>query len=134
MPAHVKKGDTVMVLSGSHKGKVGEVREVFPGREGEQSLCTISGVNLRTKHVKPNRLNQQGGIVTREQPLPMCKVAPVVDGKPTRVRFEVKPDGSKSRVAVKGGKVLSVVRGPRDKAGDKGGAKGGTMTKPAKKK
>jgi large subunit ribosomal protein L24 len=121
MPAHVKKGDTVMVLSGAHKGKVGEIKEVFPGSDGAQSLCTITGVNLRTKHVKPNRLNQQGGIVTREQPLPMCKVAPVVDGKPTRVRFEVKPDGSKVRVTVKGGKVLSVVRGPSDR--DAGKAK-----------
>ncbi len=86
-------------------------------------MVTVQGVNLKTKHVKPNRLNAQGGIITKEGRLPMCKVAPVVDGKPTRVRFEVKPDGSKVRVAVRGGKVLSTIRGPRT------GAKAGAGTK-----
>jgi large subunit ribosomal protein L24 len=117
MPAHVKKGDTVIVLSGSHKGKIGEIKEVDP----KDQMVTVQGVNLKTKHVKPNRLNAQGGIITKEGPLHMSKVAPVVDGKPTRVRFETKPDGSKVRLAVRGGKVLSTIRGPKAKAGTSGG-------------
>jgi large subunit ribosomal protein L24 len=113
MPAHVRKGDTVMVTSGDHKGRVGEVLRVIP----KSGRVVIKGINLRTKHLKPSRLSPQGGIITREQPLPMSKVSPVVDGRPTRVRFVTRPDGSKVRVAARGGKELGVVRAPRKRAG-----------------
>ena len=111
MPAHVRKGDTVMVTSGSHKGKVGEILRVIP----KDQRVVVKGLNLRTKHLKPTRLNPQGGIITKEAPLHISKVSPVVDGKPTRVRFETRDDGSKVRVAVKGGKVLGTVRGSEKK-------------------
>jgi large subunit ribosomal protein L24 len=111
MASHVRKGDTVMVISGSNKGSVGEVMRV----DTKSESVVIKGVNLRIKHMKPTRINPQGTIVTREAPVRMCKVQPVVDGKPTRVRFVTKADGSKVRVAVKGGKELGVVRGPRKK-------------------
>ncbi|MEM9064151.1 MAG: 50S ribosomal protein L24 [Planctomycetota bacterium] len=114
MPRHVKKGDIVIVTSGSHKGKTGEVARVVPDRE----QVFIKGVNLRTKHVKPTQLNPQGGVTTKEAPLHWSKVSPVVDGKPTRVRFETKDDGTKVRVAVRGGKELGVVHGPRKPKGE----------------
>ncbi|MCC6283804.1 MAG: 50S ribosomal protein L24 [Phycisphaerales bacterium] len=111
MPAHVRKGDTVMVISGDHKGKVGEILRVDP----EKQRVVIKGLNLVTRHMKPNRVNQRGGIITKEAAVHMSNVQPVVDGKPTRVRFQTRDDGSKVRVAVKGGKVLGTVRGPRKK-------------------
>ncbi|MFN0131424.1 MAG: 50S ribosomal protein L24 [Phycisphaerales bacterium] len=107
MARHVRKGDTVVVRSGSHKGKVGEVMRVIPDRE----LVVVKGINLRTKHLKPSRLNPQGGIITKEAPIRWSNVNVSVDGKPTRVRFEVRDDGSKVRIAVRGGKVLGTVRG-----------------------
>ncbi|MBX3316849.1 MAG: 50S ribosomal protein L24 [Phycisphaeraceae bacterium] len=109
MPAHVRKGDTVVVRSGSHKGQVGEVIRVDP----DSKTVVIKGVNLVTRHMRPTRTNPNGGVVTREAPLDWSKVNPVVDGKPTRVRFQTKDDGSKVRVAARGGKVLGTVRGPR---------------------
>lgn len=107
MARHVRKGDTVIIRSGDHKGAVGEIIRVIT----KSDSVIVKGVNLRTKHLKPNRVNPQGGIVTKEAPIRMSKVAPMVDGKATRVRFLTKADGSKVRVAVKGGKELGVVRG-----------------------
>ncbi len=106
MPRHVRKGDTVVVTAGSHKGEVGEVMRVLTDKD----RVILKGINLRTKHLKPTRINPQGGIITKEAPIHISNVSPVVDGKATRVRFETKSDGSKVRVAAKGGKVLGVVR------------------------
>ena len=111
MPSHVRKGDQVMITAGDHKGTIGEVLRVDP----EKQRVFIKGVNLRTRHVRPTQVNPQGGIVTKEAPLHISNVSPVVDGKPTRVRFVSKPDGSKSRVSVRGNKVLGAVRGARKK-------------------
>jgi len=109
MAMHVRKGDTVIVTKGEHKGRSGVVTEVRP----DERRVIIEGVNLRTRHMRPTQLNPQGGVVTREAPIHMSNVSPVVEGKPTRVRFETKPDGSKVRVASRGGRELGVVRGPR---------------------
>ncbi|MFN0010809.1 MAG: 50S ribosomal protein L24 [Phycisphaerales bacterium] len=109
MAMHVKKGDQVMVTSGSHKGKTGRIKEVLT----KHDRVIIEGLNLRTKHVRPSRTSPQGGIMTREAGIHISNVSPVVDGKPTRVRFVVKKDGSKVRVAARGGAELSVVRGPK---------------------
>lgn len=105
MPAHVRKGDEVIVTSGSHKGKIGQIDRVLPDRD----MVVVKGVNVKTRNMKPSRTNPQGGQVSREAPIHMSNVSPVVDGKPTRVRFEIRDDGSKVRVAVRGGKVLGVV-------------------------
>ncbi|MGE3108224.1 MAG: 50S ribosomal protein L24 [Phycisphaerales bacterium] len=110
MARHVKKGDTVIVRTGSSKGQVGQIIRVLPDKD----RVVIKGINLRTKHLKPTRLNPNGGIITREEPIHISNVSPVVDGKPVRVGFKVGADGSKSRVARKGGKEikeLSVLRG-----------------------
>ncbi|MEM1331170.1 MAG: 50S ribosomal protein L24 [Planctomycetota bacterium] len=109
MPRHVRKGDTVIVNSGASKGAVGEVMRVDP----ENERVYVKGVNLKTKHMRPTQTNPQGGKISREAPLHWSKVNPVADGKPTRVRFETKDDGSKIRVAARNGEKLGDVRGPR---------------------
>lgn len=108
MARHVRKGDLVMVTSGSLKGQSGTIMRV----DTKTDRVYIKGMNLRTKHMKPTRVAPQGGIVTREAGIHISNVSPMVDGKPTRVRFLVKPDGSKTRVAASNGQELGVVRGP----------------------
>jgi large subunit ribosomal protein L24 len=105
MPRHIKKGDTVMVLSGNERGATGTVLRILT----KTDRVIVQGVNVRAKHLKPTQANPQGGIVRREMPIHMSKVNPVVDGKPTRVRFQTK-SGSKTRVAARGGKVLHTLR------------------------
>lgn len=109
MPRHVRKGDQVIVTQGADKGKVGEVLRVIP----KEDRVIVRGVALRTKHLKPSQRNPQGGIFTKETPIHISNVSPVVDGKPSRVRFETRDDGSKVRLAARGGKVLGEVRGAR---------------------
>ena len=111
MARHVRKGDQVMITSGSNKGQVGTIMRVITGDEPGSERVILKGINLRTKHTRPTRINPQGGIVTREASIHISNVSPVVDGKPTRVRFATKPDGSKVRLAVRGGKELGMVRG-----------------------
>ena len=110
MPRHVRKGDQVMVTSGDSKGQIGEVLEVIT----KSDKVLVKGVNIKTRHVRPTQLNPQGGMIQKEMPIHISNVSPVVDGKPTRVRFETKGDGSKERVAVRGGKSLGQIRGPKN--------------------
>ncbi|WP_380872708.1 50S ribosomal protein L24 [Sphingomonas sp. DBB INV C78] len=99
----IKKGDKVIVLSGKDKGKTGEVTKSLP-KEGK---VIVSGVNVATRHRKPTQVNPQGGLERVEAPMHVSKVAHVTaDGKPTRVRFEIK-DGKKVRVAVKSGEQIN---------------------------
>ena len=100
--AKIKKGDQVVVRSGKDKGRTGTVVQVMP-KDGK---VVVEGVNIATRHRKPSQLNPQGGIERREAPMAISKVAIAdKDGKPTRVRFEVK-DGKKVRVAVKSGETI----------------------------
>lgn len=108
---HVRKGDNVMVTSGSHKGKTGTILRVETGDSPNETRVIIKGLNLRTKHLKPTQINPQGGVVTREAPIHISNVSPVDNaGKATRVRFTTKPDGSKLRIAATTGEVLGEVR------------------------
>lgn len=107
MPRHIRKGDTVIVTAGNDRGATGEVLRVLPDKD----RVLVAGVNVRTKHLKPTQANPQGGTLRREMPVHISNVSPVVDGKPSRVRFETKSDGTKQRVAVRGGKVLHVLKG-----------------------
>lgn len=111
MPRHVVKGDTVIVTAGNDKGRTGEVLEVLP----KQDRVVVKGVNVRTKHVKPTQQNPQGGVLTIEKPIHMSNVSPVVDGKPSRVRFETRDDGSKARIAVRNNEALHTLRAARKK-------------------
>ncbi len=115
MPRHVRKGDTVIVRSGDFKGMTGEVLRVIT----KDDTVVVRGVNVHTKHLKPSRMNPQGGIISKELPLHMSKVSPVVDGKAVRVGFRLEADGSKVRIARKRGVdsgVLGKVRGARKAA------------------
>jgi large subunit ribosomal protein L24 len=100
---HVKKGDEVMVISGKDKGKKGKVLEVSP-KEGK---IIVEDRNIVTKHVKPKKAGQLGGIVKAEGALYACKVMPVCPkcDKPTRVGSEIKKD-KKIRVCKKCGAEL----------------------------
>lgn len=89
----------MQVIAGSAKGTQARVLRVIPKDE----RVVVEGVNVRTKHLKRSQQHPQGGTVSKEMPIHISNVLPVVDGKPTRVRFETRKDGSKVRVAVKGG-------------------------------
>jgi large subunit ribosomal protein L24 len=106
---HVRKGDVVMVTSGDFKGQTGEVIRVIP----KHDHVIVKGINMVTRNIKATKAQPQGSQVSREAPLHISKVSPVVDGKPTRVRFSTKADGTKVRVAVRGAKELSVIRKAR---------------------
>ena len=102
--AKIRKGDTVVVLSGKDKGKTGEVVRSLP----KEQKVVVSGVNVAVRHRKPTQLNPQGGLERKEAPLHVSKVA-IADpktGKATRVRFEDR-DGKKVRVAVKSGELIN---------------------------
>ncbi len=104
MAQKIRKGDTVVILSGKDKGKTGEVIRSMP----KDSKVVVSGVNVAARHRKPTQLNPQGGIERKEAPLHVSKVA-VADpktGAPTRVRFEER-DGKKVRVAAKSGELIN---------------------------
>lgn len=97
----IKKDDLVKVIAGKDKDKQGKVLHV----DTKNNTVVVEGVNMVTKHAKPNMANQQGGILHHEAPLHISNVMLVVDGKATKVGFEVK-DGKKVRVAKATGKVI----------------------------
>ena len=97
----IKKGDLVKVIAGKDKDKEGKVIVV----DQKNGKLIVEGVNMMTKHTKPNAANQQGGIVTTEAPIDASNVMLVVDGKATRVGFKVE-DGKKVRFAKATGKVI----------------------------
>lgn len=98
---HVRTGDTVMIISGKDRGKKGKVLEVSPS-EGK---VIVEGRNMVTKHVKPRKMGQQGGIVKAEGALYASKVMIVCPkcGKATRIAHKVFGDGSKQRICKKCG-------------------------------
>ena len=97
---HIKTGDTVQILSGRDRGEKGKVLQVSP-KEGK---VIVEGKNMVTKHVKPRRQGEQGGIVKAEGALYACKVLPVCPkcGKGVRTGSVLK-DGKKVRVCKKCG-------------------------------
>ena len=101
---HVKKGDTVIILSGKDKNKKGKVLEVSP----TERKVIIEGCNMVTKHVKPRRMGEPGGIIKAESAIYACKVQLMCPhcNKPRRFRTKVLADGTKERVCVKCGNSL----------------------------
>ena len=97
----IKKDDLVKVIAGKDNGKQGKVLHV----DTKKNKVTVEGCNMVTKHTKPSAGNPNGGIVNKEAPIDISNVMLVVDGKATRVGFEVK-DGKKVRVAKATGKVI----------------------------
>jgi large subunit ribosomal protein L24 len=96
----LQRGDTVVVISGKHKGKQGRVKRVLV----DDDKVIIEGVNLVKRHTKPNQRNQQGGIIEKEAPMHASKVMPVdpQTNKPTRVKIKTDENGTKTRVAKSG--------------------------------
>ncbi|MGD0433382.1 MAG: 50S ribosomal protein L24 [Acetobacteraceae bacterium] len=104
MAARIRKGDTVVVISGVHKGRRGEVAVMMPKEE----RAIVSGVNMATHHVKPTRMGEQGGIQRREAAIHLSNLM-LIDPKsekPTKVGFRILEDGRKVRVARKTGEVI----------------------------
>ena len=110
---HVKTGDNVMVISGKCKGKTGKVLQTSP-KEGK---VIVEGLNMVTKHVKPRRQGEQGGIVKAEGAMYASKVMPVCPkcGKATRVGHTEK-DGKKAGKVVKSVKRQKVRKEPAKEA------------------
>ena len=108
MARHVKKGDTVAVIAGDDKGKVGQVMKVDP-RAGK---VLVQGINRVYRHLRPSRRHPQGGRIQKEMPVHISNVLPVdpKTNQPTRVGFRVKEDGTKERFAKKSGEALGVVK------------------------
>ena len=101
MAMNVKKGDTVVVLSGKDKGKQGKVLGTVPG----SLKVVVEGINMVTCHVKPRRQGEEGGIMNREAAIAACKVMRVCPkcNKPTRPAHKILADGKKVRVCKKCG-------------------------------
>ena len=101
MAMNIKKGDTVVVLSGKDKGKQGKVLSVIPS----ESKVVVEGVNVATKHKKATSQTEQGGIVKKEAPIYACKVQRVCPkcNKPTRPAHKLLADGKKVCVCKKCG-------------------------------
>ena len=99
----IKKGDTVYVNSGNDKGKTGKVLSVLT----EKDRVIVEGINLVSKHTKPNTKQPQGGIIKQEAAIHISNFNLIdpASSKPTRVGFKVE-DGKKVRVAKKSGQEI----------------------------
>ena len=103
MAAKIKKGDTVVVLTGRDSGRSGEVVQVMP----KDDKALVRGINLVKKHQKQTQ-NQEGGIISKEAAIHLSNlaVADPKDGKPTRVGFRILDDGRKVRFAKRSGDLI----------------------------
>lgn len=98
---HIKKGDTVKVLSGESKGQSGKVISV--SRDNNRAI--VEGLNLVKRHTKPNAKNPQGGIVEKEAGIHLSNLMVVVNGTPTRIGRKTE-DGKNVRYAKKSKEVI----------------------------
>ncbi|MBW4550347.1 MAG: 50S ribosomal protein L24 [Aphanocapsa sp. GSE-SYN-MK-11-07L] len=101
---HVKKGDTVQVIAGKDKAKVGEVLQVFP----KTSQVVVQGVNVKTKHVKPQQEGESGQIKTQEFPIHSSNVMvySTKQNVASRICYSFDDKGRKVRMLKKTGEVL----------------------------
>ena len=97
----LKTGDKVVVIAGKDKGKEGKILHV----DRKNNRVIVEGVNMISKHTKPSRQNQQGGIVKKEGSIHASNVMYLHNGKATRLGAMIK-DGKKVRVAKKTGEVI----------------------------
>lgn len=93
---HIRKNDTVVVISGEYKGRQGRVLEVEPKKQ----RVLVEGINIIKRHTKPNRSNQSGGILSKEAPIHISKVMPWNEqtGKPSKIQMRTLEDGKRVRV------------------------------------
>jgi len=105
--AHVRKGDTVVVIAGKERGKRGKVLHVYPA----EGRVIVERLNMMKKHQKPTQKLRQGGIIEREAPLHLSNVM-LLDprnDKPTRIGVRLMADGTKARIARKSGETIDKV-------------------------
>lgn len=97
--SRIRKGDTVVVITGRERGKSGKVLSVDPGA----GHVVVEKLNIIKRHTKPNQKVKQGGILEREAPLHLSKVMLVcpVTQKPTRVGIRTSEDGRRVRFSKK---------------------------------
>lgn len=97
----VRKGDDVVIVAGRDKGMRGKVLRVLPKSE----RVVVEGVNVITKHRKPTRTQQRGGIEKREAPIHLSNVMLIdpASGDASRTRVQIEEDGTKERIAVRSG-------------------------------
>ena len=102
---HIRKGDTVVIITGKYKGRRGRVLRVIP----KDSRLIVEGVNMMKRHTRPSSRNQQGGIVERERPIHMSNVVPWCEaaGKPSKIVMKRLEDGSRVRVFKVNGETLN---------------------------
>ena len=100
---HIKKKDKVIVLAGKDKGKTGDVLKIFPGKH----TAVVSKINFVTRHTKPTQ-TEPGGKLQKEAPLPVSRLMLVCPkcAKPTRPKWDILPDGSKTRLCKKCGEMI----------------------------
>jgi large subunit ribosomal protein L24 len=101
---HVKKGDTVQVITGKDKGKIGEILQTLH----KESKVLVKGVNLRTKHVKPQQDGESGQIVTSEAPIHSSNVMLYSEKQKvaSRICYSFNSDGRKVRMLKKTGEII----------------------------
>jgi large subunit ribosomal protein L24 len=101
---HVKKDDTVLVITGKDKGKKGRVIAAYP----RENRVLVEGVNMVKKHTRPSQQNPQGGILEQEAPIHASNVMHIdpKSGKVTRIGYKVLDNGKKVRIAKKSGEVI----------------------------
>ena len=97
----LKTGDKVVVIAGKDKGKEGKIIAV----DKKNNRVMVEGVNMVSKHTKPNAQNQQGGIINKENFIDASNVMYLHNGKATRLGAMIK-DGKKVRVAKKTGEII----------------------------
>ena len=100
---HIKKGDTVFVNAGNDKGKTGKVLAVYP----EKDRVIVEGINMVSKHTKPNSKNPQGGIVKQEAGIHVSNLQLIdpASGKPVKVTYKMEGD-KKVRISKKSGEEI----------------------------
>ncbi|MDX9773110.1 MAG: 50S ribosomal protein L24 [Bacteroidales bacterium] len=101
---HIKKGDTVTVIAGESKGQKGRVLEV----DRDKNKALVEGVNLVSKHTKPNSKAPQGGIIKKEAPVHISNLMAIdpASGKPTRVGRRLNEKNKLVRYAKKSGEEI----------------------------
>jgi len=104
---HIRKGDTVVVNAGDDKGKQGRVLEIVIDQKTGRTRAIVEGVNMVTKHTKPNSKNTQGGFVRKEAPVHVSNLNPLDarSKKPTRVGRRL-VDGKLVRYAKRSGEEI----------------------------
>jgi large subunit ribosomal protein L24 len=102
---HIKKNDTVIIISGKFKGRRGRVLRVMP----KEQRVLVEGVNIIKRHTRPTNRSQKGGIVEREGPIHLCKVRAWCEavGAPSTIVMKRLEDGTRVRVYRINGETLN---------------------------